>query len=72
MTGKIEFELGRVANIVGEGKNAVYHHFLLFPLCFQKATFSGSLKVGIVWSEESMIIQTSDHMTDGKGSKDGV
>ena len=38
----------RIENIVGKGENAGYH-FLLFPLCFQKASFSGSLKVGIVW-----------------------
>ena len=34
---------------MGKGENAGYQHFLLFPLCFQKASFSGSLKVGIVW-----------------------
>ena len=39
----------RVENIVGEGKNAGHQHFLLFPQCFQKPSFSGSLKVGIVW-----------------------
>ena len=26
-----------VYNIVGKGENAGYQHFLLFPLCFQKA-----------------------------------
>ena len=26
-------------------ENAGYQHFLLFPQCFQKASFSGSLKV---------------------------
>ena len=36
-------------NIVGKGENAGYQHFLLFPQCFQKASFSGWLKVGIVW-----------------------
>ena len=39
----------RVENIVGKGENAGYQHFLLFPQCFQKASFLGSLKVGIVW-----------------------
>ena len=39
---KSKFALGRDKNIVG------YQHFLLFPDCFQKPTFSGSLKVGIV------------------------
>ena len=35
----------RVENISGKGENAG----LLFPKYFQKFTFSGSLKVGIVW-----------------------
>ena len=38
-----------VENIVGEEENAGHQHFLLFSHCFQKASFSGSLKVGIVW-----------------------
>ena len=38
----------RIENIVGKGENAGYQHFLLFPQCFQKYSFSGSLKVGIV------------------------
>ena len=37
-----------VQNIVGKGENAGYQHFLLFPRCSQKTSFSGSLKVGIV------------------------
>ena len=41
--------LVRVENIVGKGENAGYQHYLLFPQCFQKASFSGLLKVGIVW-----------------------
>ena len=39
----------RIENIVGKGQNAGFQHFLLFPQCFQKFSFSGSLKVGIVW-----------------------
>ena len=39
----------RVENIVGNGENAGYQHFLLFLQCFQKVSSSGSLKVGIVW-----------------------
>ena len=35
----------RVENIVGKGENAGSQHFLLFPQCSQKASFS----VGIVW-----------------------
>ena len=49
VTQKQKFALGMVENIVGKGENAGYQHFLLFPRCFQEATFSGSLKVGIVW-----------------------
>ena len=45
----MNFVLGIVENIVGKGENAGYQHFLLFPQCFQNASFPGSLKVGIVW-----------------------
>ena len=47
---KLEICLGRVEmeNLVGKGENAGYQHFLLFPQCFQKASFLGSVKVGIV------------------------
>ena len=38
-----------VENIMVIGENAGYQQFLLFPQCFQKASFLGSLKVGIVW-----------------------
>ena len=44
----------RVENIVGKGQNAGYQHFLLFPQCFQKLSFSGSLKVVIV-SEHALV-----------------
>ena len=44
-----EFFLVWVENIMGKGENAGYQHFLFFPHCFQKASFSESLKVGIVW-----------------------
>ena len=44
----LKFVLGRLEKIVGNGQNAGYQHFLLFPQCFQKASFSGLLKVGIV------------------------
>ena len=43
---KFFFEIDR--NIVGKGENAGYQHFLIFPQCFQKVSFSGSLKVRIV------------------------
>ena len=45
----MKFVLGTVENIVGKGENAGYQHFLLFPYCFQKASYAGSLKVAIVW-----------------------
>ena len=37
-----------VENTVGKEENVGYHHFLLFPQCFQEAPFSGLLKVEIV------------------------
>ena len=49
VTQKLKFAFGKVENIVGKGENAGYQHFLHFRQCFQKATFSGSFKVGIVW-----------------------
>ena len=39
----------RIENIVGNGENAGYQHFLLFPQCFQNFKQPGSLKVRIVW-----------------------
>ena len=39
VTQKLKFAVGRVENIVGKEENAGYQHFLLFPQCFQKATF---------------------------------
>ena len=47
-----------VENIVGKGEYAVYQHFLLFPQCFQRASFSGSLKVGIVWKKVKTFVGT--------------
>ena len=47
-TVKLKFVLRRVENIVGKGENAGYRHFLLFQQYFQWASFSKSLKVGIV------------------------
>ena len=41
--------MGWVENIVGKAENAGYQHFLLFPQCFPKVSFSGSLKVWILW-----------------------
>ena len=39
----------RVENTVGKGENAGYQHFLLFPQCFQKASFPEASKGAIVW-----------------------
>ena len=38
-----------VENIVGKGEIARYEQFLLFPQCFQKASFPGASKGVIVW-----------------------
>ena len=48
ITYKQKFLLECGKNIVGKGENACYLHLLLFSHCFQKTSFSGSLKVGIV------------------------
>ena len=45
VTQKMKFISERVENIWEKGENAGYQHFLLFPKCFQKPSFSGSLKV---------------------------
>ena len=42
-------KIRRIENIVGKGENAGYQHFILFLQCFQKASFPGSLKVGVMW-----------------------
>ena len=34
---QVENVFDQVENIVGKRENAGYHHFLLFPQCFQKA-----------------------------------
>ena len=47
-TQNLKIILERIEKIVGKGENAGYQHFLLFPQCSQKPSFSGSLKVGLV------------------------
>ena len=49
VTEKQKFFLGWVENIAGKGENAGYQHFLLFPQCFQKVSYTGWLKVRIGW-----------------------
>ena len=39
----------RVENTVGKGEIARYEQFLLFPQCFQKASFPWASKGVIVW-----------------------
>ena len=39
----------QVENIEGKGESAPKQEFLLRTQCFQKASFLGSLKLGIVW-----------------------
>ena len=44
-----KFVLKTEENIVGKGENAGNQHFILFPHCFQKLSFSGLLKARAVW-----------------------
>ena len=39
----------RIENIVGKGEIARYEQFLLFPQCFQKASFPEASKGVIMW-----------------------
>ena len=41
----MRFVFGRLENTLGKGENVGSQYFLLFPPCFQKASFSGLLKV---------------------------
>ena len=43
------FLFDKEENSVGNGENAGYQHFLLFPLCFPKISSLGSSRVGILW-----------------------
>ena len=45
------FVFHRVENIVRKGENAGYLHFLLFPQCFQIASFSGPSRSGLCGKE---------------------
>ena len=40
---KLKFVLGRTENNAGKGGHAGYQHFLLFPQCFQKVSYT------VVW-----------------------
>ena len=45
----------RAENIVGKGEIARYEQFLLFPQCFQKASFPEASKGVIVWEWLSIL-----------------
>ena len=49
VTQKLNIVMGWVEKIVEKEENAEYQHFLLLPQCFQRISFSGSLKFGTVW-----------------------
>ena len=40
-TEKLKFQFGRVETIAGKRENTGNQHFLFFPQCFQKLSFSG-------------------------------
>ena len=39
MTGYLKFVFRWEENIEGKGENAGFQHFILFPLCFQRASY---------------------------------
>ena len=47
----------RVENIVGKGENAGNRHFLLFPKCFQKASYLGFVKFDFVWDMRLLFME---------------
>ena len=59
VTYKMNFVLGRVEIILGKGRNAGYHHFLLFPNCFQKISLSG------LRGKELKVAQITNFLLDG-------
>ena len=50
----------RVENTVGKGEIACYKQFLLFPQCFQKASFPGASKGVIVWEWVNSLLHNPD------------
>ena len=40
VTEKLEIVWGKAENTVGKGEHAVYQHFLVFPQCFQKVSYT--------------------------------
>ena len=62
----------RVENTVGKGEIARYEQFLLFPQCFQKASFPGASKGVIVgewvkFDENGKKLSKRVENTEGKG-----
>ena len=55
------FVFDRVENIVGNGENAGYQHFLRFPQCFQKDSSTGLLKLKIVWKRFEKLMNKNSH-----------
>ena len=51
VTEKLKFVSDRVETLLEKEKNAGYRHFLLFPQCFQMASYPGSLKSGLCGKE---------------------
>ena len=51
----------RVENIVGKGENAGYQHFLLFPQCFEKASFPDTSKGVIVCEWVNAMVNPLPH-----------
>ena len=49
--------LNSVEKIVRKGEHAGYQHFLLIPQCFRKDSFTGSLKVSIVWYRVNQLVK---------------
>ena len=45
---------------MGKGENAGNQHFLLFPQCFQKVSYTDSLKVVNVWLKDLIILERDD------------
>ena len=56
----------RVENIVGKGENDGYQHFLLFPQCFEKASFPDTSNGVIVWKWVNNAIASSIWGLSGK------
>ena len=46
--------INRGENILGKGENAGHQHFVLFPKCFQKASFSRSGLCGKELTERNL------------------